>query len=218
MAIKIALVDDHTLFRKALAGLIESDDKYEILFEAESGNQLFDLIDAKGEPDIVLLDVNMPGQDGYTVAGKLRKNNPTVRIIAVTMNDDEPAIIKMIKLGARGYVLKDSEPEELLTALEDVHTKGYYYSDYVSKTMANSINYHTKWDKEASTIEKLTQREISFLELVCHDYSYKDIAERMNVSVRTVDGYRDSLFQKINVRTRVGLVIFAIKNGIVKIV
>jgi two-component system, NarL family, invasion response regulator UvrY len=218
MPVKIALVDDHKLFRKALAGLIETDDRYEILFEAESGNHLFELIEEKGEPDVVLLDVNMPGQDGYTVAGKLRKSNPVIKIIAVTMNDDEPAIIKMIKLGARGYVLKDSDPEELLMAIDDVYNKGYYYSDYVSKTMANSINYHNKWDRETTTMEKLTQREVNFLELVCNDYSYKDIAERMNVSVRTVDGYRDSLFQKINVRTRVGLVIYAIKNGIVKIV
>ncbi|HYG14243.1 MAG TPA: response regulator transcription factor [Bacteroidia bacterium] len=218
MPISIALVDDHKLFRKALANLIDTEDKFDVLFEADSGAQLFEYLEKNRKPDIVLLDINMPGQDGFAVAAQLKKNHPELKIIAVTVKDDEQAIIKMIKLGARGYILKDADPDELYMALDDVYYKGYSYSEYVSKTMANTINYHNKWDKEMATMEKLTQREINFLELVCNDYSYKEIAEKMNVSVRTVDGYRDSLFQKINVRTRIGLVIFAIKNGIVKIV
>ncbi len=217
MPIKIALVDDHKLFRRALANLLETEEKFEIIFEAESGAEFFDYLRSGQEPEVVLLDISMQGQDGFTVAGKLRKDYPMVRIIAVTVEDNEAAIIKMIKLGARGYVLKDADPDELFTAIDDVHNKGYYYSEYVSKTMANSINYHTRWDKNSDILDKLSQREITFLEHICNDLSYKEIAELMNVSVRTVDGYRDSLFQKISVRTRVGLVIFAIKNGVVKI-
>lgn len=217
MSIKIALVDDHKLFRRALANLLETEEKFEIIFEAESGAEFFDYLRSGQEPEVVLLDISMQGQDGFTVAGKLRKDYPMVRIIAVTVEDNEAAIIKMIKLGARGYVLKDADPDELFTAIDDVHNKGYYYSEYVSKTMANSINYHTRWDKNSDILDRLSQREITFLEYICNDLSYKEIAELMSVSVRTVDGYRDSLFQKISVRTRVGLVIFAIKNGVVKI-
>lgn len=217
MPVKIALVDDHKLFRKALASLVETDDKYEVCFEAESGKELFENLKMYDEPEIILLDISMKGQDGFTVASKLRKDYPMIRFIAVTVEDNEASIIKMIKLGARGYVLKDADPEELFTCLEDVYSKGYYYSEYVSKTMANTINYHSRWDKQTTTATKLSQREITFLEHVCNDLSYKEIAELMNVSVRTVDGYRDSLFQKINVRTRVGLVIYAIKNEIIRI-
>lgn len=217
MPIKIALVDDHKLFRRALANLLETEEKFEIIFEAESGAEFFDYLRSGQEPEVVLLDISMQGQDGFTVAGKLRKDYPMVRIIAVTVEDNEAAIIKMIKLGARGYVLKDADPDELFTAIDDVHNKGYYYSEYVSKTMANSINYHTRWDKNSDILDRLSQREITFLEYICNDLSYKEIAELMSVSVRTVDDYRDSLFQKISVRTRVGLVIFAIKNGVVKI-
>lgn len=217
MPIKIALVDDHRLFRKAMVSLIESDAKYEVLFEAGSGKELFENIKAFGEPEIVLLDISMRGQDGFTVAAKLRKDYPAIRFIAVTMNDQEDAIIKMIKLGARGYVLKGEDPEGFFACLEDVYTKGYYYSEFVAKTMASTINYHSKWDAQTTKVAKLTQREITFLEHVCNDLSYKEIATLMSVSVRTVDGYRDSLFQKINVRTRVGLVIYAIKHGIIRI-
>jgi DNA-binding NarL/FixJ family response regulator len=217
MPVKIALVDDHKLFRKALASLIEGDPNYEICFEADSGKELFENLKTNNEPEIILLDISMKGQDGFTVAAKLRKDFPTIRFIAVTVEDNEESIIKMIKLGARGYVLKDADPDELFTCLNDVYTKGYYYSEHVSKTMADTINYHSRWDKQTTTTAKLSQREITFLEHVCNDLSYKEIAELMSVSVRTVDGYRDSLFQKINVRTRVGLVIYAIKNGIIRI-
>jgi len=217
MGAKIALVDDHKLFRKGLATLIKSDNNYTVLFEADNSSSLFDHLRRGIIPDIVLLDINMPGQDGFQVAAQLKRLHPAIKIIALTVKDNEQDIIKMIKLGARGYVLKDSEPEELFTAINDVYSKGYFYSDHVSKTMANSINYHSQWDEETIDLEKLSPRETHFLELVCHDYSYKEIADRMSVSVRTVDGYRDSLFQKIKVRTRVGLVIYAIKNGIVRI-
>lgn len=215
--IKIALVDDHTLFRRALAGLVSSDKRFEVIFEAESGLDLFECLKKNAEPDVVLLDISMPHQDGFTIASKLRKEYPVVKIIAVTVDDNEGSIIKMIKLGARGYVLKDANPEELFTALYDVYHKGYYYSEYVSKTMANTINYHTQWDKETNVIDQLSKREIAFLEHICNDISNKEIAELMNMSVRTIDGYRDSLLLKVNVRTRVGLVIFAIKNNIIKI-
>jgi len=217
MPVKIALVDDHKLFRKAMVGLIESDPNYKVCFEAESGKELFENLKTCEMPEIVLLDISMRGQDGFTVAAKLRKDYPTVMFIAVTMDAEEDAVIKMIKLGARGYVLKGADPEELFTCLDEVQKKGYYYSEHVAKTMAATINYHNKWDAQTAKAAKLTQREITFLEHVCNDLSYKEIAKQMTVSVRTVDGYRDSLFHKINVRTRVGLVIYAIKNGIIRI-
>lgn len=217
MPIGIALVDDHNLVRKALANLIDSNENFTVLYDANNGNDFFDYLENNPAPDILLLDINLPGQDGFAIATKLRQTHPELKFIAVTVDANESAIIKMIKLGARGYIFKDADPELLFEALEEVHEKGYYYTDFVSKTMARSINNPNKWDRQFDAVEKLSQREVVFLEHVCNDLSYKQIGEEMNVSVRTVDGYRDSLFQKINVRTRVGLVIFAIKNGIVKI-
>lgn len=217
MPISIALVDDHNLVRKALVNLIASNDTFEVVFDADNGKDFIDYLEKNKAPDVILLDINLPVEDGFAIATKIRQINPNQKFIAVTVDANEAAIIKMIKLGARGYIFKDADPEVLFEALEVVHTKGYYYTDFVSKTMARSINFHNKWDLQAETIEKFSPREITFLEHICNDLSYKQIGEKMSVSVRTVDGYRDSLFQKINVRTRVGLVIFAIRNGIVKI-
>lgn len=217
MPIKVALVDDHNLVRKALANLIASNKNFEVVFDANNGKDFLDYLLPNPKPDLVLLDINMPGENGFAVAQKLKQMYPYIKFIAVTVDANESAIIKMIREGARGYIFKDAEPDELFEALEMVHTKGYYYNDVVSKTMAKSLNVHNKWDTEGIAIDKFSPREISFLEYICNDLSYKQIGELMNVSVRTVDGYRDSLFQKINVRTRIGLMIFALKNGIVTI-
>jgi DNA-binding NarL/FixJ family response regulator len=127
------------------------------------------------------------------------------------MFDEEDSIIKMIKIGVNGYILKDAEPHELIDALNEIKSKGHYYSDLVSNTMASMI----KVGKGKVDLVKLNDREIKFLELLCTEATYKEIADTMNVSLRTVDGYREALFEKLNVKNRVGLVIYAIKTGIV---
>lgn len=215
--IKVALTDDHILLRKGLAGVVDSFGDYEVLFEADNGKDFTQQIKEHGEPDIVLMDINMPEMDGYATAQWLRQHHPLVNVIALSMYDNENAIIRMFKAGAKGYILKDSEPPELKNALDSVHQKGYYYSELVTGRLIHSIN---KMDDESGEIKKfnnLNEREIEFLKYACTEMTYKEIAEKMFLSPRTIDGYRDTLFEKLEVKTRVGLVMYAIKNGIVTV-
>lgn len=211
----IALVDDHILLRNGLASMLK-EAGYTILFEADNGKQFSDKVSREGSPDLVLLDINMPVLDGYATAAWIKTNAPDTKVLALSMYDDEEAIIKMLKNGARGYVLKDAHPSDLKAAIEAVATKGFYYSEMVTgRLMRNIIDSGTEEEKAAEL--NLTEREIEFLKLAASELTYKEIAEKMHVSPRTIDGYRDDLFEKLNIKSRVGLVLYAIKNGIVTV-
>jgi DNA-binding NarL/FixJ family response regulator len=216
MDAKIVLVDDHILLRKGLADLVKSLG-YEILFEADNGKIFSEQLDPANLPDLVLLDINMPKMDGYETALWLKKNYPQIKVLTLSMYDDENAVIRMLKNGARGYILKDSEPEELKAAIEAILNKGFYYSEMVTGRLMHTISNFDEENTSARQLLHLSEREIEFLKLACTELTYKEIAEHMFLSPRTVDGYRDTLFQKLGVKTRTGLVIYAIKNGIFKI-
>ena len=213
----IALADDHVVMRNGLASLLK-DLGYTILYEADNGKDFIEKTRKDYLPDVALLDINMPTMDGYETALWLKGNFPEVKVLALSMYDDDGAIIRMLKNGAKGYVLKDSNIADVKAAIESVVAKGYYYSELVTGKLIHSINHLDEPD-HASIKEmlKLNSREIEFLKLACTEMSYKEIAEKMFLSPRTVEGYRDSLFEKLNVRSRVGLVLFAIKNGIVNV-
>jgi two-component system invasion response regulator UvrY len=215
--IKVALADDHILLRKGLAGVVDSFGDYEVLFEADNGKDFTQQIEKHGEPDMVLMDINMPEMDGYATAQWLRQHHPLVNVIALSMYDNENAIIRMFKAGAKCYILKDSEPPELKNALDSVHQKGYYYSELVTGRLIHSINKMDDKSSEIKTFNDLNDREIEFLKYACTEMTYKEIAEKMFLSPRTIDGYRDALFEKLEIKTRVGLVMYAIKNGIVTV-
>jgi len=215
--IKVALADDHVLLRKGLAGVVDSFGDYEVLFEADNGNHFIEQIKKNGEPSLVLMDINMPQMDGYATAQWLKQHHPLVNVIALSMYDNENAIIRMFKAGAKGYILKDSEPPELKKALDSVHQKGYYYSELVTGRLIHSINKMDDAHSDVKHLIELNDRELDFLKLACTEMTYKEIAEKMFLSPRTIDGYRDALFEKLQLKTRVGLVMYAIKNGIVTI-
>lgn len=212
----IALADDHVLLRNGLASLIKNFG-HEVLFEANNGEDLIKLIQEGKKPDLVLMDINMPVKDGYETSAWLKKNYPEIKILALSMLDDENAIIRMIKNGARGYILKESEPAELRAAINAVLQKGFYYSEMVTGRLVHSISGSDVESNNSQLIMQLTDREIDFLKLACTEMTYKEIAAEMHLSPRTIDGYRDALFLKLDIKTRTGLVIYAIKNGIVKI-
>lgn len=212
--IKIALADDHNLVRKGIVSVLENLG-FDCLLEAESGEELIAHL-PEVEPDIVLMDYAMPEMDGVEVTAFLTENFPQIKVIALTMNDDDFSIIRMIKAGARGYILKGATPAELKWAIEEVNEHGYFYSERVAGSLINASE-HFKAIQPVIEREKITDREQEFLQWACTDLSYKEIADKMNVSPRTVDGYRESLFDKLNMRSRIGLVLFAIKNELVQI-
>jgi DNA-binding NarL/FixJ family response regulator len=215
--IPIAVVDDHVMFRKGLCMLIELFKQYEVVVEANNGLDLQAFMQQNTiKPEIVLLDINMPKKDGYETALWLQQNFPNCKVLALSTMDTEASIIKMIGNGARGYILKDANPDELRQALQDVQTGGYYYNQLVNK---DSIK---KWQaqdgnngKSVQDLFNITDKEYAFLQLACSEKNYQQIAKEMFLSERTIDGYRESLFKKLGVATRVGLVIFAMKNKLV---
>lgn len=213
---KIVLTDDHALLRNGLVEVVKKQG-HEVLFEADNGNDFIEKLKSGKLPDIVLMDINMPEMDGFETTQWLKQNHPDVRVLALSMYDNEASIIRMLKCGAKGYILKDSEPAELRAAIDDVMNKGFYYSELVSGKLINAINKIDDAGTDINTVSNLNERETEFLKYACTEMTYKEIADKMFVSPRTVDGYRDALFEKLNVKTRVGLVIFAIRNGIVRV-
>ena len=217
MAAKIVLVDDHVLLRKGLADLVRNLG-YEVLYEANNGKEFCEKLKSNNDhPQLVLLDINMPQMDGYETSLWLKRNYPEIKILALSMHDDENAVIRMLKNGARGYILKDTEPSELKMAIDAILKKGFYYSEMVTGRLVHSIAGIDDESHSSQQILHLTEREIEFLKLTCTEMTYKEIADKMYLSPRTVDGYRDTLFQKLEIKTRTGLVIYAIKNGIVQV-
>lgn len=208
------LADDHVLLREALATLINSFDELEVVSVAGDGNDLISTFKSGNIPDVVLLDLNMPKMDGFETAAWLQKNHPIVKVLILTMYDSEIALIRLLQAGVKGFLKKDIHPTELKNALLSVAENGYYYSHNTTGKLASLFqrNYNNQ-----SSIEKamLTDLEIDFLKLVSTELTYKEIADKMKITPRVIDSYRDSLFEKLDVKSRVGLAIYAVKSGIV---
>ena len=212
----IALVDDHILLRNGLANLINSFNGYHVSFEADHGKEFIAMLEIAGIPDIVLLDISMPEMNGFETAAWIKNHIPSTKIMVLSMMDNETAIISMLKAGAGGYILKDSKPAVFHQALDDIRDKGFFMNELVSNKMLTYVKGE-EHNKDAAIISRLSEKELTFLRLACTEKTYKEIANEMNLSPRTVEGYRDDLFEKLGVMSRVGLVLFAIKNGLHKL-
>jgi len=208
--IRIAIVDDHTLFRSGVAALMREFADLHVLFEADNGHHMQQLITQHPLPQVVLMDINMPVLDGYGATTWLRQNYPTVKVLALSMFEDDKTVINMIKCGACGYLLKESSPHQLHEAITVIAEKGMYINELVSGKMVRSLTA----DQAEPVFSK---NELTFLRLCCTELTYKEIAEQMFMSPRTIDNYRDALFQKLNLKSRIGLVIYAIQNEMVKV-
>ncbi|TSE07992.1 response regulator transcription factor [Aquimarina algiphila] len=207
---KITIVDDHVLIANALGEIISNFKNFEILSICESGQVLMSSFEKGNIPDVVLLDVSMPIMDGFETAKWLKENHPDVLVMALSMQDDESSLIKMIKNGAKGYMLKNIKPDQLEKGLNILINKGRFFPEWASDKIFNSL---LDDDKDAPNSIFLSDREIEFLKYTVSEMSYKKIAEKMYCSPRTIENYRDSLFQKLNLKSRVGLAIYAMKNG-----
>ena len=211
---KIILADDHVLLRDALVTLINSFAECKVIAVASNGKELVQCFEKGLVPNMVVLDLNMPVMDGYETAQWLQEKYPDIRILILTMYDSEIALIRLLQMGVRGFLKKDIHPNELKNALLSVAEDGYYYSHNTTGKLAV---FFQKNHNNNSSLEKalLTKTDIEFLKLASTDMTYKEIAHVMNITPRAIDGYRDGLFDKLDVKSRVGLAIYAVKNGIV---
>lgn len=214
--VSVALVDDHILLRNALGHLIDTLPDYRVVFLAGNGIEMMEYLKTGTIPHILILDLNMPHMDGYEAAAWLRKNHPNIYVIVLTMFDSEIPLIRLLQDGVRGFLKKDIHPDELKAALQSLIKEGYYYPVQTAGRLANLFQLN-KQQQRLMDSKTLSPVDIQFLKLAATDLTYKEVAIEMNLSPKTIDALRDSLFQKFDVKSRVGLAIYAVKNGIVTI-
>lgn len=206
----IAIVDDHILIANALSSIIADFNQFAVKYVCENGMDFQEKIKNNILPDIVLLDISMPIMDGFETAKWLKDNHPNILVMALSMQDDDQSLIKMIKQGAKGYMLKNVHPTELEVALINLVEKGYFFPEWATSKVFTSLSKNT--NETISKIE-LTDREREFLKYSTTEMNYREISEKMFCSPRTVENYRDSLFEKLELKSRVGLAVYALKNG-----
>ncbi|RPE09738.1 DNA-binding response regulator [Chitinophaga lutea] len=216
-ALNIALVDDHNLFRKGLIKLINLADygkRYAILLEAENGNDLQNKMTQPPFPDIVLMDIDMPDMNGFETVEWLQRTHPSIKVMVISMLESESAILRMLRLGVKGFLSKDIEVEDIHRALETISSNGFYYSDAATEVLNQNLTGSGKFN---TTAVHLSENELEFLKLAATEMTYLQIADKMNLSPKTIDGYRENLFKRLNVKTRVTLALYAVKHGIVQV-
>lgn len=212
--IKVVLIDDHILLRSALAGLIDKSGECQVLYQCNHGAHLLQEFDKHPMPDVVLLDMNMPEMNGYETAIWLRDNHPDIHVLMLTMYDSELALIRLLQVGVKGFLKKDIHPSELVNAIKSVHEHGYYYSSQTSSKLASLFRDSTDKNGLLNKV-MLDGQEIEFLKLACTEMTYKEIAQHMKLNPRSIDGIRDNLFSRLDVKSRVGLAMYAIRHGLV---
>lgn len=214
--IKIALADDHVLLRDALASLIDGFGNCQVIVKASNGEELISQIQAGRIPEVLILDLNMPKLSGLEVANWVHEHHPNMRVLMLTMYDSELSLIRLLQAGVKGFLKKDIHPDELRQAIQTVMDTGYYYSNYTSSRIAQLFRTNEE-GKMVLQKNLLSEQELAFLKLACSELTYKEVAQQMGLNPRAVDGLRDQLFVKLDIKSRVGLAILAIRHGVVNI-
>jgi two-component system invasion response regulator UvrY len=210
--ITVALADDHVLLRDALAYLISSFNNCQVLFTAANGQEVIDRVKGGNHPDVIIMDLNMPEVDGHTTTQWLRDNHPDIHVMMLTMYDSELTLIRMLQVGAKGFLKKDIHPDELKFAIQSVVESGYYYTNSVTGKLVNL--FRNSPDEKIVMRNMLTDQEAQFLRFCCSEMTYKEIAVEMGLSPRSVESVRDELFLRMGVKSRVGLAMYAIRHGL----
>ncbi|WP_313114716.1 response regulator transcription factor [Aequorivita sediminis] len=207
MKYSVVVVDDHYLLSQAIGGMVQGFEKFDVLYLCNNGQELLDkLKDPDNIPDIVLMDIKMPILNGIETTEIINKEYPQLKVLALSIEEDEYTILRMLRAGARGYLLKDTKKEILEEALIKVIEEGSYYTNNVSKILTGSIENDVKTE--------IKDRELEFIKLACTEMNYREIADIMCCSYKTVEGYRDSLYRKLGIKNRIGLVLFAIHHNL----
>lgn len=214
--IKIAIADDQHLFREGLIFIIEEEDDFEVLFDAENGQVLLQKIDTYGIPDIVLMDVKMPVMDGMEATKRLKELYPQVKVISISTYDHTDYVLHLLDLGVSGYLLKHASGQDVTKAIRVVAEKGFYFDDFVTQIMLKGLKKKTKTKPTLTNDIKVTEREMEILVLIMKEFTTKEIADKIHISNRTVETHRKNLLEKFEVKNTVGLVIKALEMGIFK--
>ena len=218
-SIKIILVDDEILFRKGISFLLGRETNINIIFEASNGEELISFLqnNKNNHPDIIIMDLKMPGINGVEATKIIRKEFPDLKIIALTSYDSKSFVANMIDVGAVSYLIKNATPQQLITTINEVAEKGFYYTDYVMKIIQDDV---LTAKKTKSTLDNnfLTAREVEVLKLICSQKSTAEMAEKLFISPRTVEGHRNNLLLKTESRNIAGLVVYAVQNEIMDFV
>ncbi|MDB5007819.1 MAG: hypothetical protein JWQ84_510 [Mucilaginibacter sp.] len=214
--IKLAIADDHKIFRNGLKATLEDCADFDLVLEASNGKQLIALLPSI-MPDVILMDIKMPEMDGIQTTAYVKQHFSEIKVLALSMFNEDKYIIDMMKAGASGYLLKNAEPEEIIEAISTVYEKDYYFNEHLSVTLIKQLAGNAGPGNCAQSLADFNEREIEVLKLVCQEYSNQEIADKIFLSVRTVEGYRARLFEKTQSKNLVGLVIFAVKTGIITI-
>lgn len=212
--IRYVIADDHKIFRQGLRLALADDHRLKLTGEAGDGRQLMQLLE-KQPADVVLLDLKMPEMDGMEATKEIRAKYPDVKILILTMYDDEQFIIHLMEAGANGFLIKNSEPEEIKKAIHSAHENGYYFSDLVSNVMLKTLVRKNTAKPTFREPVVLTDKETEVLRHICDGLTAAEIGSKIFLSPRTVEGIKSNLLEKIGVRNAAGLIMYAVKNGVV---
>ena len=211
--IKLALADDQALFRRGMAMLLRDMADVQVVFECSNGEEL--LTGLKGNAvDIVLLDLEMPVMDGMEAMRRIKEDHPQVKVIVLSMHSEEKFIVHLMELGANGYVVKTAEPDEIENAVRAVASSGYHFSEMVSRVMLQGLVKKEKLKPTFSDVDPLTERELEVVRLICQELTTTEIAGKLFLSPRTVEGHRNNVLQKTGARNTAGIVVYALTKGI----
>lgn len=212
--IKIAIADDYKIYRDGLKVGLSADENLDIIMEADNGEDLLKELETS-TPDVILMDLKMPIMDGMEATKAVRKKYPSIKVLVVTMYEDDKFIIHMMENGANGYLLKNAEPDEIRKSIYAVHENGYYFNDLVNKALLKKLVLKNNLKPSFNQNVELTERELEVLKLICEEKTAAEIGKEIFLSPRSVEGIRQRLIEKVGVRNTAGLVMFAVKNNMV---
>lgn len=212
--IKVAIADDHKIFRKGVILSLRPYTNIKFVQEAENGEELLNGLPAS-EPDVVLMDLRMPVKDGIEATKVISKDYPGIHVIVLTMYEDERFVSHLMENGANGYLLKSADPSEIKKAIVEVVTKGYYLNNFVNKVLLKKSHARTKTIPSLNNEIVISDKEREVLRLLCMEFTATEIAQKMDISPRTVEAIKDRLMARFNVKNTAGLVFFAVRNNLI---